>query len=133
MNLVGCQRLNISGDRATISTEVMSTWGHFYSEQENGVVTGYQRFGVPKEISIEFNQGIAPEDDLLEHANLGEFPDGRSESWQLCIFNSDFPELERLKSIVKSHGSVLFQPFDKEGLRVSPLKLKVHPSASRVI
>ena len=24
----------------------------------------------------------------------------------------------------------MFQPFDKEGLRVSPLKLKVHPSAS---
>jgi len=35
-----------------------------------------------------------------------------------------------LKSIVKSHGSIFFQPFDKEGLRGSPLKLKVHASAS---
>ena len=31
---------------------------------------------------------------------------------------------------MKYHGSVLFQPLDKEGLRVSPLKLKVYPSAS---
>ena len=38
--------------------------------------------------------------------------------------------MDRLKAIVKSHGSILFQPFDKEGLRVSPQKLKVHPSAS---
>ena len=46
------------------------------------------------------------------------------------LFNPNFRELDRLKSIVKYHGSVLFQPFDKEGLRISPLKLKVHPSAS---
>ena len=39
------------------------------------------------------------------------------------------PELD-WAGIVKSHGSFLFQSFDKEGLWVSPLKLKVHPSAS---
>ena len=39
--------------------------------------------------------------------------------------NPNFPELDRLKFILKVHGSVLFRPFDKEGLRVSPLKLKV--------
>ena len=46
------------------------------------------------------------------------------------LFNPNFRELDRLKSIVKYHGSILFQPFHEEGLRVSPLKLKVHPSAS---
>ena len=34
VNLVGSQRFNISEDKATISTKVMTTWGHFYSEQE---------------------------------------------------------------------------------------------------
>jgi len=80
--------------------------------------------------SIEFSQDIAPEDELLENSDLDVFPSQVSEPWESCTFNPDFPQLDRLKDIVKSHGSILFQPFDKEGLRVSPLKLKVHPSAT---
>ena len=60
-------------------------------------------FGIPEQVPFEFNH---------------------------CIFNPEFSQLDLLKAIVKSHESVLFQPFDKEGLRVSPLKLKVRPSAS---
>ena len=85
-------------------------------------------FGIPEQVPIEFSQDIAPEDDLLE--NLDVFPSQVSEPWESCTFNPDFPQLERLKDIVKSHGAILFQPFDQEGLRVSPLKLKVHPSAT---
>ena len=48
-----------------------------------------------------------------------------TEPWESCHFNPDFPDLNRLKHIVRYHGSVLFQPFDYEGLRVQPLKLKV--------
>ena len=33
----------------------------------------------------------------------------------------------RLKHIVKYHGSVLFQPFDFDRLRVQPLKIKMNP------
>ena len=87
-------------------------------------------FEIPEQVPIEFNQDVAPEDDLLENSDFDAYPSQVSEPWELCTFNPKFPELERLKSVVKSHGSVLFQPFDKEGLRVSPLKLKVHPSAS---
>ena len=82
------------------------------------------------QVSIEFSQDIAPEDDLLENSDLDVFPSQVSEPWESCTFNPDFPDLVGLKSIVKSHGSILFQPFDKEGLRGSPLKLKVHASAS---
>jgi len=42
---------------------------------------------------INFGQDLAPEDDLLENSN-------------------------RLKEIVNNHGTTLFQPFDREGLRV---------------
>ena len=33
-------------------------------------------------------------------------------------FNPDFPDLGRFKDIEIYHGSVLFQPFDHEGLRI---------------
>ena len=71
---------------------------------------------------IKFSQDFAPEDDLLECSNIGLFPDLKSEFWESCTFNPDFPDLNRLKEIVKYHGNVLFQPFDQEGLRVEPLK-----------
>ena len=82
-------------------------------------------FGIPEQVPIEFSQDIAPKDDLLENSDLDVFPSQVSEPWGLCTFNPEFPQLERLKDIVKAHGSILFQPFDKEDLRVSPLKLKV--------
>jgi len=83
-------------------------------------IVDIQNFGVPEEVSIEFKQNIAPENEWLENSDLDAFPSQVSEPWELCTYNPKFPELERLKAIVKSHGSVWFQPFDKEGLRVSP-------------
>ena len=58
------------------------------------------------------------------------FPDLNLEAWEACHFNPDFPELDTFKEIVKNHGKTLFQPFDREGLRVQPLKLKVNPAVS---
>ena len=40
----------------------------------------------------------------------------------------DFSKSDHLKAIVQEHGRMLFQPFDQEGLRLKPLKLKVKPS-----
>ena len=81
---------------------------------------------MPEEVPIELNQDVAPEDDYWKiqlHIPVKYQNHGKR---ALLI-----PESERLNSIEKSHRSVLFQAFDKEGLRVSPLKpLKVHPSAS---
>ena len=34
INKVGGERINVSGDKTTIVTEVKSTWGNFYSEEE---------------------------------------------------------------------------------------------------
>ena len=46
----------------------------------------------------------------------------------MCTLNPNFPEFDRLKSIMKSHKSLLLKPFDKVGLRV--YELNVHASAS---
>jgi hypothetical protein len=53
------------------------------------------------------------------------FPEYTREAWEQCMFNPDFPELERLIGMVRNHGKTLFQPFDHEGLRVEPLELHV--------
>jgi len=58
------------------------------------------------------------------------YPEPTLEAWKQCHFNLDFPKLDHLKAIVREHGKTLFQPFDREGLRVEPLKLKVKPSVS---
>ena len=57
-----------------------------------------------------------------------QLPDLNLEAWEACHFNTDFPESNLLKEIVKNRGKTLFQPFDREGLRV--LKLKVNPAAT---
>ena len=59
-----------------------------------------------------------------------EVPTDFNQNRGKSLFNPNFPELNQLKDIVKSQGSIFFQPFDIESLRVSPLKLKVHPAAS---
>ena len=56
-------------------------------------------FGIPEQFPIEFNQDTAPEDDLLENSDLDAYPSQASEPWELCAFNPEFLQLERLKSI----------------------------------
>ena len=74
-------------------------------------------FGIPEQVPFEFSQDV-PEDDLLENSDLDAYPSQVSEPWELCTFNPEFAELDRQKSIVKSHRLVLFQPFEKKGLWV---------------
>ena len=69
-------------------------------------------FGVPEEVPIKFSQDVAPEDKLLENLDLNAYPSQVSEPWEMCTFNPNFPELGRLKFIVKYLGSVWFRPFD---------------------
>jgi len=75
--------------------------------------------GLTYENPIEFGQNLAPEDDLLENFTIGCFPDLNLEPWESCHFNPDFSDFGRLKHIVQYHGSMLFQPFDYEGLCAS--------------
>ena len=158
INLVGKQVLNVTGDRVIIQTEVETNVGNFISGQDflvldddvEDIVMGVQWYnsvlkgsptdhitildakirGLTYENPIEFGQYLAPEDDLLENSTIGVFPDLNLEPWESCHFNPDFPELIQLQQIVRYHGNVLFQPFDHEGLRVQPLKLKVNPLAT---
>ena len=72
----------------------------------------------------------APEDALMDNANVDIYPEPILEAWERCHFNLDFPKMDHLKAIVREHARTLFQPFDQEGLRVQPLKLKINPSAT---
>ena len=82
INLVGGQRLGVSGDKAMFMTEVKTTWGIFHAEQEflildqdgedlvmrviwfNSVmiakrgqiteIVDIRSFGIPEEVPIEF-------------------------------------------------------------------------------
>jgi len=68
-----------------------------------------------------------PEDSQMSNANVDVYPERTLEQ---CHFNLDFPKLDHLKAIVQEHGKSFFQPFDQEGLRVKPLKLKVEVFAT---
>ena len=57
-------------------------------------------FGIPDQVPIEFDQNVAPEDDLLANSDIDAYLSQISEPWELCTFDPQFPELERLKSIV---------------------------------
>ena len=89
-----------------------------------------RNFGVFMQNPLENGSDDAPEDALMDNANVDVYPEAISEAWEQCHFNLAFPKLDHLKAIVREHGRTLFQPFDKEGLRVEPLKLKVKSSAS---
>ena len=68
----------------------------------------------------------------MDDSNLDVYPGGSDESpeaYNQCFFDPDFPDQEALKSIVRRHGQILFQPFDQEGLRVESLHLEVDPIA----
>jgi hypothetical protein len=93
-------------------------------------IANIDTFGVLVWNPLNMAQDEAPEDSLMETSTLEVFPEPSGEAWENCTFNPDFPKLDRLKEIVKNHGSILFQPFDSEGLRVNPLKLHVQPTAS---
>ena len=82
-------------------------------------------FGIALPNPLQNGSDDAPEDQLLEESTLDMFPEPSEENWQQCHFNPYFPQLDRLKDIVKEHGATLFQPFDTEGLRVEPLVIKV--------
>ena len=45
------------------------------------------------------------------------------------FFDPNFPDQDALKSILRRHGQIFFQPFDQEGLRVESLHLEVDPLA----
>ena len=84
-------------------------------------------------IIMENSIDLAPENNLLGNSTIRVFPDLNSEARESCQFNSDFTEtLDWLKEIVKFHRKTHFQPFDCEGLRVQPLKLKVNPLILRL-
>jgi len=59
-------------------------------------------FGKSEQVPVDFSQAVAPEDELLKNSNLYAYSLSQaSEPWEMCTFNPNFPELGRLKSIVK--------------------------------
>jgi hypothetical protein len=117
-------------------TEDLSMGVNWHKSIVGGANAGITRmvdidtFGVPLPNPLSLAHDDAPEDLILEESQLDVFPRPQVENWETCHFNPEFPQLDRLRDIVKQHGAILFQPFDLEGLRVDPLKLQVRPSAT---
>ena len=53
----------------------------------------------------------------------------KSQKLTINVFLTLIFRTKTLKSIVRRHGQILFQPFDQEGLRVESLHLGVDPLA----
>jgi len=100
------------------------------SNDPNIRILDMKNFGVFMPNPLENWSDNAPEDAVMDNANVDVYPEPISEAWEKCHFILDFPKLDNLKEIVFEHGRTLFQPFDQKGLRFEPLKLKVRPSAS---
>jgi hypothetical protein len=158
IQLVGGRTLQVSGDKVRLQTRVATNMGRINSIQEflvlqddsedlvmgvnwhrelmGGVRAATTRLIDMPTVNISLPNPLgsghdeAPEDQLLEESSLDAYPRSNDEEWQNCHFNPEFPQLDRLKDIVRDHGAVLFRPFDKEGLRVDPLKLQVRDTAT---
>ena len=57
---------------------------------------------------LENGSDDAPEDSLMDNANVEVYPEPISEAWEQCHFNLDFPKLNHLKAIVREHCRTLF-------------------------
>jgi hypothetical protein len=158
VTLAGGHVMHVNGDRTRILVEVNTSVGPDVADQEflildddsedmvmgvgwhRALVEGPRagvvriqdvdedaRFSVR---ALKTERDNAPEDQLLQDSELEVFPERSEENWEMCHFSADFPHLERLKNIVRDHGSILFQPFDNDGLRVKPLELHVQAGAT---
>jgi len=47
-------------------------------------------FGIPEQVPIEFNQDVAPEDELLENLDLNADSSQVSEPWNCALLISEF-------------------------------------------
>jgi hypothetical protein len=62
--------------------------------------------------------------------DLSVFPEYNPETIEQCHFCESFPFLTELKHIVAKHGEVLFQPFDQEGMRCTPMDIELKEEVS---
>jgi hypothetical protein len=158
VELVGGQTLLVTGDKVRLQVEVATNMGKVASVQEflvleedaedmvmgvhwhNELVGGHRAnltrivdldtFGVSVPNPLDSAQDEAPEYEMFEDSNVESYPIYINEDWEQCQFNHNFPKLDRLKEIVRTHGEHLFKPFDREGLRVAPLNLRVRDQAT---
>jgi hypothetical protein len=158
VELVGGQTLLVTGDKVRLQVEVATNMGKVASVQEflvleedaedmvmgvhwhNELVGGHRAnltrivdldtFGVSVPNPLDSAQDEAPEYEMFEDSNVESYPTYINEDWEQCQFNHNFPKLDRLKEIVRTHGEHLFKPFDREGLRVAPLNLRVRDQAT---
>ena len=68
-------------------------------------------FGTPMANPLEAIEDKAEEDSILDDANLDVYPgasEEEPEAYNQCFFDSNFPDQDALKSIVRRHEKILF-------------------------
>jgi hypothetical protein len=143
--LAGGKTVSISGDEIDLLLEFSTQFGPVRSVEKFlvldasdeplclGVLTIKSLLGVDGMSQILFSSSIiekeAPEELETKANDVSLFPINQSDDWNQCHFDENFEALDDLKKIVQKHSSVLFAPFDEEGLRVEPLDLDLQPNA----
>ena len=123
---IGGQTLQVAGDKVRIQTEVATTIGtvrgleeflildndaedivmgvYWYQRVTNGGgndpnirILNVRNFGVFMQNPLENGLDDAPEDSLMDNANVDVYPESILETWEQCHFNLDFPKLDHLK------------------------------------
>jgi hypothetical protein len=69
--------------------------GLFGSEMTR--IVDLENAGISQPNPLDFAHDDAPEDSILEKADLDASPRAINEGWQLCHFNPEFSQLNRLK------------------------------------
>jgi hypothetical protein len=136
VSLVGNHSLHVQGDKVRMQMDVGTNMGRRGSVQEflildedsENLVIGVHwhqslfggnstqmvrmvnidTFGVQMWNPLDTAQDEAPEDSLMDTSTLEVFPEPSGEAWENCYLNPDFPQLDRLRNIVRTHGKVLF-------------------------
>ena len=144
LTLVGNNKMKISGDSVKLLLEFNTKMGPVRSVETFLVLDSTDEpisLGIVTMRSLMGTEGIpelffGPKSSLLESpeeihnpTEVELYPDNIVQSIQECHFNESFPKIEEIKQIVTKYSTVLFDKFDKEGLRVDPMDIELKPNA----
>ena len=77
-----------------------------------------KNFGLFMQNPLENGSGDAPEDALMDKANVDVYSESTLEAWEQCHFNLIFPKLYHLKAIVNM-AERFFNPLMKKDKEIN--------------
>jgi len=68
---------------------------------------------------------VASDEEKEFSSDVQLFPDQLTHSMSSANVDTSFPQLEKLKSIIETHSSILFGSFDSLGLKTEPMDIQL--------